>query len=72
MSANGKNINTLKDLVDAIENNIGDYHILELEGGEKIIMDKKKADKSSKQILKDNWIGRGGIGRRICNTTFML
>jgi len=49
----------MRDLVDAIENNTGDYHILELEGGGKIIMDMKKADKSSKQILKDNWIGKG-------------
>ncbi|MBW8051609.1 MAG: PDZ domain-containing protein [Cytophagales bacterium] len=59
ISANGKKINTLKDLVDAIENNTGDYHILELDRGIKIIMDKKKADKSSKQILKDNWVGKG-------------
>ena len=48
----------MRDLVDAIENNTGDYHILELEGGAKIIMDKKKADKSNKQILKENWIGK--------------
>lgn len=49
---NGKKISGIKDLVEAIENNTGIYHILEDDTGKKIILKKEKVDKYSSRILQ--------------------
>jgi S1-C subfamily serine protease len=50
-SVNGKNISNMNDLVAAFENNTGDFHIIEDEQGEKIILDRDKVKENNKNIL---------------------
>ncbi len=49
---NGKKISTIKDLVKAVEENKGTYHIFVDEHGNKIVLDRKKADERRELILK--------------------
>jgi len=49
---NGKKISEMRDVVEAIENNTGLYHILEDDSGKKIILKKEKVDKYSNRILQ--------------------
>ena len=48
---NGVKISTMKDLVKAIEEHEGKYHIIVDEDGYKIVLDKQKVDENSKRIL---------------------
>ena len=49
---NDKKISAMKDVVDAIENHKGIYHIIEDEIGKKIILRKDQVDKFSSRILQ--------------------
>jgi S1-C subfamily serine protease len=49
---NGKQISSMKDVVDVIENNKGVYHIIEDDTGKKIILRKDQVDKYSSRILQ--------------------
>lgn len=49
---NGKRISTMEDLVSALEEHTGKYHIIVDEWGYKIVMEKNKVDENSKRILK--------------------
>ena len=49
---NGKKISTIKDLVKAVEENKGTYHIFVDERGNKIVLDRKKADERRELILR--------------------
>ncbi len=48
---NDVKISTMKDLVKAIEEHEGKYHIIVDEDGYKIVLDKEKVDENSKRIL---------------------
>ncbi|MBL7176627.1 MAG: trypsin-like peptidase domain-containing protein [Desulfobacteraceae bacterium] len=48
---NDVQISTMKDLVKAIEEHEGKYHIIVDEDGYKIVLDKEKVDENSKRIL---------------------
>ena len=50
--ANGREISCIKDLVKAVEENKGKYHIFVDEWGNKIVLDRKKADKRNELILR--------------------
>lgn len=54
---NGKNISTMKDVVIAIENNEGIYHVIEEATGRKIILRREQVDKYSSRILQTYRIG---------------
>jgi hypothetical protein len=49
---NDKKISTIKDVVDAIEDNSGIYHIVEDDAGKKIIIKKDQVDKYSSRVLQ--------------------
>ncbi len=51
-NVNGKRISDIKDLVSAIEEHQGKYHVIEDERGFKIILDRIKVDESTEGILK--------------------
>ena len=49
---NDKKISQMKDVVDAIENNKGIYHVIEDDAGKKIVLGKEQVDKYSSRILQ--------------------
>lgn len=51
-NVNGKKISDITDLVSAIEEHQGKYHVIEDERGYKIILDRIKVDESAERILK--------------------
>jgi S1-C subfamily serine protease len=50
--ANGRRIRDITDLIDAIKYNKNPYHVIETSQGNKIILDRKEADRGTKRILK--------------------
>jgi S1-C subfamily serine protease len=51
-SVNGKRISNITDLVSAIEEHQGKYHVIEDERGGKLILDRIKVDDSTERILR--------------------
>jgi len=49
---NGKKISSIRDVIDAFENNKGLYHIIEDDTGKKIILRKDRVDSFSNRILQ--------------------
>jgi len=49
---NGKNISSMRDVVDSFDNNTGIYHVIEDDMGNQIILRKDKVDKFSTRILQ--------------------
>jgi hypothetical protein len=49
---NGKEISTMEDLVKAIEDNQGRYHVLMDEWGNQIVLERDKTDRAQKKILE--------------------
>lgn len=49
---NGKEISTMADLVKAIEDNKGRYHVLMDEWGNQIVLERNKTDQAQKKILE--------------------
>jgi S1-C subfamily serine protease len=49
---NDKNISTMKDVVDAIENNEGIYHVIETSTGRKIVLRRDQVDEYNNRILE--------------------
>ncbi|HRZ29149.1 MAG TPA: serine protease [Spirochaetota bacterium] len=51
-SVNGIRITSLVDLVKAIEGHQGDYHVIESDSGQKVILGRKEAKESTPEILR--------------------
>ena len=49
---NGKKISDMNDLVEALEQNRDEYHTIKDEEGYKIVLDRKKADSRTPEVLK--------------------
>ncbi len=49
---NGKQIGSIGELVDAIESNREEFHVIETAQGDQIVLDRRAANKSRKRILK--------------------
>ena len=49
---NGKNVSSMRDVVDSFEKNTGLYHVIEDDKGNQIILRKDKVDKYSSRILQ--------------------
>lgn len=49
---NGKKVSTLEDLIAAVEEKSGAYHVFVDERGKEIVLDKKKMDARNELILK--------------------
>jgi S1-C subfamily serine protease len=58
-SVNGKNIATMRDLVQAVEEHDGKYHVIVDEQGYTIVLDRSKAEERAAGILKTYRIGAG-------------
>ncbi len=54
---NGKRISRMKDLVKAFEDNDGKYHVIINERGHRIVLDKNKVAKESREVLERYKIG---------------
>lgn len=52
-TANGKTIHTLQDLINAIDNNTLDYHLLTTNTGSEILFYKKDLEEANKKILEN-------------------
>jgi hypothetical protein len=49
---NGKEVGSLDDLVKAIESNRSAFHVIEIDQGDQIVLNRREADKSRRRILK--------------------
>jgi S1-C subfamily serine protease len=49
---NGKEVGSLDDLVQAIESNRSACHVIEIDQGDQIVLNRREADKSRRRILK--------------------
>jgi S1-C subfamily serine protease len=49
---NGYKIGSMDDLVQAIESNRSAFHVIEIDQGNQIVLDRREADKSKRRILK--------------------
>ena len=57
VKVNGKNVSELKDLVKAVEENKGRFHVFVDVMGKQFILDKEKMEKRSKIILEKYKVG---------------
>ena len=62
VKVNGKNVAELKDLVKAVEENKGRFHVFVDVMGKQFILDKKKMDERSKIILEKYKVGSDRSG----------
>lgn len=51
-SVNGRKISTVRDLVEAFEENRGEYYTVVDEEGYRIVLDKRKVDENHERILR--------------------
>lgn len=62
VEANGKKLATVGDLVRAVEDNVGEYHVFVDSKGKKIVLDRKKTDERGKLILDKYKVGEDRSG----------
>ncbi|MCK4647199.1 MAG: hypothetical protein KAU46_13175, partial [Candidatus Aminicenantes bacterium] len=62
VEVNGKNVAELKDLVKAVEENKGRFHVFVDVMGKQFVLDKEKMDKRSKIILEKYKVGSDRSG----------
>jgi len=56
-SVNGVNVSTIKDLVKAVEGNVGEFHVFIDKKGNRIVLDRKKTDERKMVILENYKVG---------------
>ena len=56
-SVNGVNVSTIKDLVKAVEGNVGEFHVFIDKKGNRIVLDRKKVEERQEIILENYKVG---------------
>ena len=56
-SVNGVNVSTIKDLVKAVEGNVGEFHVFIDKKGNRIVLDREKVEERQEIILENYKVG---------------